>query len=187
MRTTVYDPYKPEHKATCQRTKCADLPAHPGGRHLDQRDELYDGPGGALGVASIYVRDSARKIVREAPGLMPEVMDLINGISWLQDQVTHAHVDRDRGIREASARALDCEAHGEVIRGLEDQVHHFDESYRRADAGRVALLGLLHAVDELVRARKEGRLTNLTLDELVKALAESAKKTSAAHERAWKR
>lgn len=184
----MYDPYRPEHKATCRRSKCADLPAHPGGRHLDQRDELYDGPGSALGAASIYVRDSARKIVQEAPGLMPEVMDLINGISWLQDQVTHTQVDRDRQVRDAMARSESCEHHGEEIRQLSGQLHHSDESDRRNNAGRVAALGLLFQVDELVRQHGAGQLpASLTVADLVAALSKSANQVHAAHDRAWKR
>lgn len=186
MRTNKYDPSKPEHKATCGRTSCAEIDPHPAGRHLDQRDELYDGPDGALSVASIYVRDSARKIVREVPHLMPEVMDLINAIEWVKDQSVRVSVDADRRVREAMARSESCEHHGEEIRQLSTQVHHFDESYRRADAGRVALLGLLHQVDELVRQRAEGKLSDLTADKLVDALAKAAKQAHAAHDRAWK-
>lgn len=187
MRTTAYDPSRPEHKATCARTACAEIAPHSAGRHLDQRDELYDGPDSALGVASLYVRDSARKIIREAPALMPEVMDLINGLTWLKDQNTHIGVDRDRQVRDAMARSGDCEHHGQELRQLSEQVHHYSESERRADAGRVALLGLLHAVDQLVQQHKEGKLSDLTVDKLISALAETARKTHAAHDRAWKR
>lgn len=188
--TNRYDPSNPNHKVTCTRTKCAELERapHPAGVHLDQRHEFYDGPGGQLGVASIYVRDSARKIVREAPGLTPEVIDLITYMDHLQDQATHARVDRDRGIREAMARSESCEHHGEEIKALSEQVHAFDAAQRRADAGRLALLGFLHAVDEVLEVNRKGGLSpDLTVAKLVAALAAASKKTHAAHDRAWKR
>lgn len=186
--TNKYDPSNREHKVTCTRTKCAELerPAHPAGVHLDQRSEFYDGPRLSLEVASVYVRDSARKIIREAPALMPEVMDLVNYCDFMRLQVAHVQVNRDRGIREAQARSESCEHHGKEIKGLGEQVHAFSEAERRHNAGRLAVLGLLFAVDELVRQHKAGQLPNLTVDKLVDALAENAKKTHAAHDRAWK-
>lgn len=182
--TNRYDPSRPEHRATCQRIKCADVPAHPGGRHLDQRDDLYDGPDTLLAATSMYIRGSARKIISDAPALTPEVVDLVTYVEFLGDQVTHARVDRDRGIREASARALDCADHGEVIKALEDQVSAFDVSARASEAGRLAALGFLFAVDQLL----EGTLRpDLTVTDLVTALKGASKKTHAAHDRAWKR
>ena len=184
--TNRYDPSDPNHKITCGRTKCAELERapHPAGRHLDQRDELYDGPDSQLAATSMYVRASARKIITDAPALTPEVVDLVTYIGFLEDQATHARVDRDRGIREASARALDCDDHGRVIKGLEDQVHAFDQSAARSEAGRLAVLGFLFAVDQLL----DGTLRpDLTVAELVAALKAASKKTHAAHDRAWKR
>jgi hypothetical protein len=179
--TNRYDPSNPNHKARCQRTKCADLPAHPGGRHLDQRDELYDGPGGALGVASVYIRDSARKIISDAPALMPEVMDLVTYCDFMRDQVAHVQVDKDRSVRAASARALDCEAHGEVIKGLEDQVSAIDASAQRNEKARLALLGFLQAVDDGL----DNLRPDVTVAQLVAALRTASKKAHAAHTRAW--
>jgi hypothetical protein len=183
--TNRYDPYNPNHKVTCTRTKCAELERapHAAGLHLSQRSEFYDGPDGQLAATSMYVRGSARKIISDAPGLTPEVVDLVTYIGFLEDQATHARVDRDRGIREASARALDCAAHGEEIKALESQVHAFDAAQNRAEKGRLALLGFLHAVDEFLGGTVR---SDLTVAELVAALAQAAKKTHAAHDRAWK-
>lgn len=182
--TNRYDPANPNHKVTCTRTTCADRSAHPAGLHLDQRSELYDGPGTQLDALSMYVRPSARKIVRDAPALTPEVVDLVTYIGFLEDQATHARVDRDRGIREASSRALDCGAHGEVISSLEAQVAAFDASARSSEGGRLAALGFLFAVDQLL----DGTLRpDLTVAKLVTALKGASKKTHAAHDRAWKR
>jgi hypothetical protein len=184
--TSRYDPSAPGHKVTCTRTKCAELERapHPAGLHLDQRSEFYDGPDTQLAATSMYVRDSAWKIIRNAPGLTAEVVDLVTYIGFLEDQATHARVDRDRGIREASARALDCADHGEQIKALENQVHAFDKASERSEAGRLAALGFLFAVDQLL----EGTLRpDLTVTRLVAALKDASKKTHAAHDRAWKR
>lgn len=185
--TNRFDPSRPEHAATCTRLKCSgpDVPVHQAGRHLDQRSEFYDGPSTLLDATSVYVRDSARKIVREAPELTPEVVDLVTYLEFMRGQVAAAQVDRDRGIREASARALDCDAHGEVIKGLEDQVTALDASQRRTEAGRLALLGFLHAVDEATKGSPT--LRNITVPELIGALKQASKKTHAAHTRAWSR
>lgn len=184
--TNRYDPSNPNHKVTCGRIKCAELERapHPAGVHLDQRHEFYDGPDSQLAALSMYVRDSARKIVRDAPALTPEAVDLVTYIGFLEDQATYARVDRDRGILEAGARALDCDAHGQEIRALESQVHAFDQSATRNKAGRLALLGFLHAVDQLL----EGDVRpDLTVGQLLEALKGASKKTHAAHDRAWKR
>ncbi|MGB8665674.1 MAG: hypothetical protein WCD24_13140, partial [Serratia inhibens] len=93
-------------------------------------------------------------------------------------------VDRDRGIREAMARSESCEHHGEEIKALETQVHHFDQSAARSEAGRLAVLGFLFAVDQLL----EGTVRpDLTVAQLLEALKGASKKTHAAHDRAWKR
>lgn len=181
--TNQYDPYRREHRVPCQRTKCRCLPEHPGGRHLDQRDELYDGPHQTLQVAPLAVRDSARKIVVDAPAYMPEVMDLINYIQWQRDQITHIRADKERSVSNALALSASCEHHAEEIFDMKRQVTAISDSYQRADAGRVALLGLLHAVDEVVLNYRE----TLTAKTLVTWLAKAAKRASAAHDRAWKR
>ena len=183
--TNRYDPCDPNHKVTCTRTKCAELEraSHPAGLHLDQRSEFYDGPNVQLAATSMYVRDSARKIIRDAPALMPEVVDLVTYVGFLEDQATRARADRDRGIREASARALDCADHGEVIKALEGQVHAFDQSARRSEAGRLAMLGFLFAVDKLLESPR----SDLTVKQLLAALAGASKKTHAAHDRAKSR
>lgn len=184
--TNRYDPTRPEHQVTCQRTACAELPAHPGGRHLDQRDDLYDGPDTLLAATSMYIRPSARKIITDAPELTPEVVDLVTYVEFLQDQVAHVQVDKDRQVRRAMAQAGDCEVHGEQIKGLEDQLHAIDKSRQASEAGRLALLGFLHAVDEMIREHGAGKLkADLTVADLVAAIGKGATKAHAAHTRAW--
>lgn len=184
--TNRYDSSDPSHKITCGRSKCAELERapHPAGVHLDQRHEFYDGPDTQLAATSMYIRGSARKIITDAPALTPEVVDLVTYVGFLEDQATHARVDRDRGIREASARALDCDDHGRVIKALEGQVHAFDQHAARSEAGRLAALGFLFAVDQLL----DGTLRpDITVAQLMASLRGAAKKTHAAHDRAWKR
>jgi hypothetical protein len=185
--TSKYDPSNREHKVTCTRSKCAELerPAHPAGVHLDQRSEFYDGPESALDVASVYVRDSARKIITEAPALTPEVIDLVNYCDFMRTRVAHARVDRDRGIREAQARSESCEHHGEEIKALGDQVHAISQGERRHNAGRQAVLGLLFDLDKVTEAYRDGQLPGLTVEKLIKSLEDASKKTHAAHDRAW--
>lgn len=184
--TNRYDAGNPNHTVTCARSACEGKPLHQAGRHLDQRSEHYDGPDTQLTATSMYVRSSARKIITDAPGLTPEVIDLVTYVDFLGNQVVAARVDRDQGVREASQRALNCPAHGEVIKGLESQVAVLDSSQRCTEAGRLALLGFLHAVDEFTREYRKG-YSGLTVGQLVNGLEKASKKVHAAHDRAWKR
>lgn len=172
--------YGPDKK--CRRTACAELPEHKGGVHLNQRHKLYDGPSTLLQVLPIAVRDSARKIVHEAPALMPEVVDLGQHIEFLRRQVAAASVDRDRQVREAMRRSGDCEVHGQELAELAAQRNLADGRADRNEKARLVLLSFLNAVDELIDKPREG----LTTAEILAALATAAKKARAAHTRAWK-
>jgi hypothetical protein len=185
--TNRYDSGNPNHTMTCTRLACSgpDVPVHEAGRHLDQRSPFYDGPDIQFQAASMYVRPSAWKIVRTAPELTPEVVDLVTYIGFLEDQATAARVDRDRGIREASKRALDCQAHGEVIKGLEDQVAGIDRSRASSEGGRLALLGFLTAVDQFTERYRKDEGQDPALEPVVDALERMSKSTHAAHTRAW--
>jgi hypothetical protein len=186
MVRTAYDPSNPNHRATCQRSTCAEREPHPGGRHLDQRDELYDGPGSLLQVLPLGVQDSARKIIREAPELMPEVMDMAHEIEFLRGQVAAVRVDADRRERAAMLRSADCEHHGREIEELGRRLGAVDRAGEKTEKARLALLGFMHAVDDLVRAYREERTDpSLTVAELVDALAKAGKKAGDAHARAW--
>lgn len=174
--------------ALCGRVACAAGPPHLAGRHLDQRDALYDGPDSLFRVLPLAVRDSARTIAREHPDVMPEVVDLAKHIEFLRQQIAHISVDRDHQVRRATDKALDCADHGEVIKALEEQVTAIDRNARRTEAGRLAALGFLHAVDELVRGAKAGQLSEqTTVASLLEALERVAQSVHRAHDRAWKR
>lgn len=184
MTRSLYDPGRAEHRAPCQRTACQGQPQHPGGRHLDQRDELYDGPRALVDALPHSVRDSARKILREAPGLMPEVVDMAVEIQALRDQVAAVSVDKDRAVRDAMRRSESCEHHGREITELGKALDHADRLQRRTEGGRIALLGFLHAVDDALKGSPT--LRNITVPELIAALKRASKKAHAAHDRAWK-
>lgn len=183
MSLDQFGPTKP-----CQRTgACTEAGPHLGGVHLDPRHPLYDGPSTTVNALPHQARDAARVLLAGgAP--VPEVIEMAKEILRLRSQVAAVQVDKDRQVRAAMQRADDCTEHGKDIVRLNEQVYFFDELARKNDAGRLALLGLLHAVEGFVRGSREGRVkAGLTVEDVVTALAGFAKKTSAAHQRAWKR
>lgn len=175
-------------QASCERSACAGLEPHVGGVHLDQRHPLYDGPEDLLTVLPLAVRDSARRLVREAPNLMAETVDLAQHIERLRDQVAAVRVDMDRQVRAALASASNCQAHGKQIDQLNGQADHFHRQGERSDAARVVLLGLLHTVEEMVDAHRAGSFrADVTVADLVGVLERVAKRASAAHDREWRK
>jgi outer membrane murein-binding lipoprotein Lpp len=153
MTLDQYGPTKP-----CQRTgACVEAGPHLGGVHLDPRHPLYDGPSTTINALPHQARDAARVLLAGgAP--VPEVIEMAKEIHRLRSQVAAVSVDKDRQVRAALQRADDCAEHGKDIVQLNEQVHFFDEQARKNDAGRIALLGLLHAVEDLVQAHREERL-----------------------------
>lgn len=178
-------------ESVCRRGDPCDQMAggpHKAGRHLDQRDELYDGPGLTLSVLPVRVRESARRLVREAPALMPEVVDLAKEIEFQRQQVAAVRVDGERRERAALLLSESCEHHGRMIEELGQQVHAMDQAQNRTEAARVVLVSFLQAVRELTTAYQQGRTTGaLTIDTVMSNLHQAVGKTSAAHDRAWKK
>lgn len=182
MTDNQYGPDKP-----CQRTACATLPVHKAGRHLDQRDELYDGPDTLLQVLPLRVRDSARALIKRHPASMPEVVDLAKHIEFLRDQVAHLHVEMDRKVCEAMARSGDCEHHGTEIKALGEQLHAASQQADRNNNGRLALLAFTHAVDDFLELHRRGQVVKtLTVKNMIDWLSKAVQRTHAAHARAWK-
>lgn len=208
MTNTLYDPGKPGHKAPCRRIahapgcqvtgggqcgpECAPAPCrangdHPAGRHLDQRDELYDGPGLSLDGLPLSVRDSAKTILRAAPAVMPELVDMANEINWLRKQLAHVSVEKDHQVRDAMARSASCEHHGKEIEELGKALYAADQRAEKIERARLALLGLYQSLKEAVDAYQGGRVrTEPTLKAFMGTLAAFVKKAGAAHDRAWK-
>jgi hypothetical protein len=177
-----YGPDKP-----CRRTACADGPPHLGGAHIDPRNPLYDGPDTTVNALPMAARDACRKLLA-AGASVPDVVDLAREIHRLRDQVAAVRVDMDRQVRAAMQRAGDCEEHGKDIRRLEEQVDHFDRAADRNDAGRVALLGGLHPIEDAIRALQESARRGDKVPDLKTVLdvfAKAIDRTYAAHKRAW--
>lgn len=177
-----YGPDKP-----CQRTACTAGEPHLGGAHIDPRNPLYDGPTTTVNALPKTARDACRNLLA-AGASVPDVVDLAREIHRLRDQVAAVRVDKDRQVRAASERALDCEEHGKDIRRLEEQVDHFDKAAARDNAGRLALLGGLHPIEDAIRglqekARRGEQVPDLTA--VLDVFAKAIERTYAAHKRAW--
>ena len=208
MTHSLYDPYKPNHKAPCRRTthapecrvvfsgqcgpECVPAPCrangdHPAGEHLDQRHEFYDGPALSLDALPLSVRDSAKKIHREAPGVMPELVDMANEINWLRQQLAHVSVEKDHQVREAMARSASCEHHGKEIEELGKALYAADQRERKVEAARLALLGFYQAVKDAVdQYQNRAVRPEWKVSDVMKVLAGAVKKAGAAHDRAWR-
>jgi hypothetical protein len=179
---TEYGPNKP-----CQRTACAAAEPHLGGVHLDPRSPLYDGPDITVNALNAVARSACRKLLA-AGASVPEVVDLANEIHQLRDQVAAVRVDKDRQVRAAGVRALDCEEHGKDIARLEEQLTHSDNSARQNDAGRVALLNGFFALEDAITMLRDKIKRGDPVPELGKVLEVFSgviERTNAAHKRAW--
>jgi hypothetical protein len=77
---------------------------------------------------------------------------LIDETYRLKDAWAHVMVDKDRAVRAASERALDCTEPGEVIADLEKQAHHFAQQYRATDRARIALVSGVFDLAEFLTA-----------------------------------
>jgi hypothetical protein len=171
----------------CRRTACATADPHLGGAHIDPRNPLYDGPTTTVNALPMAARDACYNLLH-AGASVPDVVDLAHEIHRLRDQVAAVRVDMDRQVRAASERALDCEEHGKDIRRLEEQVHHFDKAATRDNAGRLALLGGLHPIEDAIRTLQESARRGDKVPDLKTVLdvfAKAIERTYAAHKRAW--
>lgn len=166
---------------TCKPALCRADGDHPGTDHLDPRSPHYSGP-----ILPGYREGEAFRTIL---AVLPDTLDtrvavhhLVEALHTAEQQAVHARVDRDRGIREAMARSESCDVHGQEIKALGEQLHAIDRQRERTERARIALLGFLHAVDELVRAPR----SDLTVAQILAVLAKASKKTSDAHARAYR-
>jgi hypothetical protein len=142
-------------------------------------------------------REAAQAILRqvEQAGLSPEnaaavieaLHDIIDETSHWRDSWAYVTVEMDHKVREAMARSELCEVHGEEIKELGKQIDHFLNSYRKADAGRVALIGALFRMEQFT----DGYDLKVALGQdvpdgpaIVAALRKSLTQAHAAHKRA---
>jgi hypothetical protein len=145
--------------------------------------------------AGMKARDAARKLMYACQDRDDErerlidVLDLLDEMHRWKDNWASAHVDADRRERRAMDLAASCEHHGEIIDRLEGQVSHFERSANQADAARVALLGLVHALDEFVRVCRANERTGKTLPSgsaVVGWLERALGQARRAHDKAWR-
>lgn len=135
-------------------------------------------------------RKAAQAILAAAPQTEDAVADLVKEIHHWKDAWAAVTVDKDRSVRAASDRALDCEHHGKIIKDLEAQLDHVDKDRERIEKGRLALLGGIFAFDKFVAAADVKAKLGEPLPDagaIVEAMRTTLKKVHAAHTRAWKR
>jgi chromosome segregation ATPase len=150
------------------------------------------------GGAGYKCRDAGRKILSLVPAdqrpaeraqVVEALHELVDEISRWSNAWSSTTVDMDHKVRDASKRALDCDEHGKVIAGLEEQLTHFDKAAQRSEKGRLVMVDgvfrLEQAIDRLEVARTLGREIS-TEQELIPALRSALTKLHAAHQRAWK-
>lgn len=212
MTDPLYGPDKLCRRTACiedaWRTSTLKVPPptgdHLGGVHLDPTDRAhYDGLRTSYGAAPYAVKNATHALMVRSGAFVgrPDDHDTdlrrdteialqacFDEIDRLRQQVAHVQVDKDHAVRAASARALDCEAHGDVIRQTEAQVTHFEQARDRVEKARLVLLAEHHTITELLGAATDGTLkADLTVTDLIDALRKIHVKTSAAHRRAFNR
>ena len=154
--------------------------------------------------AGIKARDAARILIRYAdddrrPPLERDEMygavgDLIDEMFRWKDAWASEHVDKDRKVRAAMARSVDCGAHGDEIRGLASEVTRLDKERERLDTTRLVLLGWFQQCVDLVaqyREQEKRRDTGLkhqlpTAGEIIAAFDRQLPKVRDRYMRAWK-
>lgn len=117
--------------------------------------------------------------------------ELLDEVDYWKTAWAHETVDKDHKVREAIARSESCEHHGEEIKQLGEQLTHFDQSYRHAEDGRVALLNYLFEMDRFIDAwdikAALGSNNTVTAAKLVEEMRKFVARAHRGHERAWKR
>jgi len=121
---------------------------------------------------------AAEQVSPHLLGLLEQTLgELADHALRQREQIAAVRVDADRQVREAARRALDCADHGRVIAELEQQVDHYSATEQRAERGRLALLGGLRTLGEMLRRAPTPTRAEIT---------ELYERTSSAHKRAWR-
>lgn len=149
-------------QAPCARTSCATAPAHLGGAHLDPTSDLYDGPDTKLHALPAGCRNAAFPVLHASRAedwhtveVRTALHVLAEEILRLRQQIAVVSVDRDRGIRDAMARAEDCAVHGATIRSEGHRAHYFSVVADRNDEERIAWLTAAHGIREAFVGRDD--------------------------------
>jgi hypothetical protein len=160
----------------CQRTtdpRCAAAGPHPGARHSDPADDLYDGPDTAIQALPGRISGHVRTLLALLPDTVPARVALrgvIDALDAADRAVGHARADRDRGIHEALAAAGGCETHRQQIADLEAQARHDARRADRIDQARTLLVTALHEIR----------------DRAPEPYATACRRALAAHGRVWR-
>ncbi len=87
--------------------------------------------------------------------------ELAREIHRLGAQVAAAHVDRARGIRDASVRAEDCTEHGADLRYERHQSYSFSQLADRHDAERLVWLTAVQQIGDALNTRTDQWATTM--------------------------
>ncbi|MGN9802032.1 hypothetical protein [Micromonospora sp. L32] len=139
----------------------------------------------ALNMAAKYPARELLQLARSEKWHVEQVEKTIGAMAGeahrLKDAWAAAMVDKDRQVRAASDRALDCTEHGKVIADLEQQVHQISQSETAHDKARGTLaVGLLDIAESLkgLQARASRGEQLPASKEIVDALAKAVAKLS---------
>jgi hypothetical protein len=81
--------------------------------------------------------------------------ELAAEIHRLNRQIAAVRIDRDRGIRDALARAEDCTEHGAALRHESHQAYWFSILADHTDAERLVWLTGIDAISDALRGRDD--------------------------------
>lgn len=119
--------------------------------------------------------ERAARAALDAGAPPDQVVYLVTEIGRWKTAWAQGKVDKEREVRAAAARALDCDQHGRAIAELEQQLHSAGRQAAAADRSRSAYLMGLHnlttGIDALRARLAAGDTTVPTLDVVADKLA----------------
>lgn len=137
-------------------------------------------------VAAGYVllqeaRDHGSEAAGEALGV------LVDALHRARDRAAQAIVDKDRGIREAKAQALNCTDHGKALEQLEGLAALLEDHGRRCNRARLALVNGQRSLKDFVDAQRKRVHTDDHAGawQVVNDLVTELVRIDAAYTRAW--
>lgn len=184
---------KPDPKRRTGYSGAADDPGLP-------LDVLFRSVEIKANAAGIKARGAARELLTAARNahegligdddlartLLEAAQDLLEEMDRWKDAHASVTVDRDKRVREVMAEALSCQHHGDMIRGLNEQLADVDASRDRSEKARLVLLGLLFALRRFLTATKNSGVAIPDAKKIIAWLTTAEKQATAAHDRAWR-
>lgn len=146
--------------------------------------------------SGMKARDAAYRLRFYLDKLPPEdrivgldaVADMLAEMHRWKDAWASEHVDKDRQVRAAMARSASCDAHGEQIRGLADQLTAVGEARGRAESGRLVMLAWYQQCVDFARIARENQKIGKALpavEDILAWMERQLPKVHAAHQRVW--